>query len=153
MNYQGDALWGACPDGGDIELRGGNVVRSGGLSGAAYISMFGGNHEDDGTPGSFKQWWGNDIEPNTLAHIRGRTGTLLAGLPMASGNLGRVIGAVNSDLAWMITAGVVTTIEVAAAIEAARRILITVTFNGDDVTEFRENWISGLTEPALTCAT
>ena len=152
--YQGDALFGPCPDGGDIDFLGGNVVRSGGLSGAVYISMMGGNHLDAGDPASRQQWWENYLEADQARHIRGRTGTLIAGLPLSSANLGRIVEAANLDLAWLVDTGVATGITVEAEIEAARRILLTVTVEAIDSTEqfqFRENWLAGLTEPPLTC--
>lgn len=152
--YQGDALWGACPDGGTIEFREGLVVRSGGLAGAVYISMMGGNQLDEGDPESLLQWWGNHLDTDENVHVRGRTGTLIAGIPMSSGNLARIVEAIESDLAWMITMGVATSIEASAGIEAARRIVLTVVVTAFDRTEtfiFRQNWISGPTEPALTC--
>jgi phage gp46-like protein len=152
--YQGDALFGPCGDGGDIDFLGGNVVRSGGLSGAVYISMMGGNHLDEGDPESRKQWWGNYLDAAPERHIRGRTGTLIAGLPLSSANLGRVVDAVHQDTAWMVDIGLATNVTVEAEIEAARWLLITVTVEAIDSTEsfqYRENWEAGLTEPALTC--
>ena len=149
--YQGDALWDACPDGGNIEFRpGGTVVRSGGLRGASYISMFGGNHLDDGTPDSREQWWGNHLESNPDHHIHGRTGTLIAGLAMSSANLVLIAEAAREDHEWMISAGVATSVEVEASIVAARHIRLTVTVKADNVSEtffFQENWIAGPGEP------
>lgn len=152
--YQGDALFGPCPDGGDIEFANGAVVRSGGLSGAAYISMFGGNHLDTGEPESLQQWWGNHLESDPDKHIRGRTGTLIAGLPMSSGNLARIAEAGNQDLAWMISLGVATETFVEASIRSARFVVLTVTINtlNDSQTfVFQQNWIVGPGEPALSC--
>lgn len=153
--YQGDALFGPCPDGGNIEFAaGGTVVRSGGLQGASYISMMGGNHLDDGTPDSKEQWWGNHLEEDPDRHIRGRTGTLIAGLPLSSENLNLIVAAAQEDHEWMLSSGVATSVVVEAFIQAARRVLIVVTIEANNVSEtffFQENWISGLLEPALTC--
>lgn len=155
--YQGDALWGPCPDGGTIEFATGTgtVVRSGGLAGAVYISMTGGNHKDSGDPESREQWWGNHLEANPDHHVRGRTGTLLAGLPLSGANLNRIVEVVKQDLAWMLSTGVATGVEVAVAIEAARRVVITVEVTTDNTSEtfiFRENWVAGPSEPNLVCA-
>lgn len=155
LQFQGDALWGPCPDGGDVEFVDGEPLRSGGLAGAVYISLTGGNQADDGTPGSKLAWWGNLLESDENRHIRGRTGTLIAGLPMSSANLLRIETAANDDLAWMLSAGVATEITVAASIEAARRLVIAVTVVSDDKSEtflFRENWLAGPFETSLSCA-
>ena len=154
--YQGDALFGPCPNGGDIEFVGGDPRRSGGLSGAVYISMFGGNSLDAGDPDSTAQWWGNYLESDTNKRIHGRTGTLVAGIPMAGSNLARIEEAALRDLDWMVTLGVATSVEVSTSIESARDLLITVTVQAQN-TEltfvYRENWLAGLTEPAqLPCA-
>ncbi len=152
--YQGDALWGACPDGGDIEIQNGTVIRSGGLSAAVYISMFGGNQEDAGSPDSKLQWWGNYLEEDPDRHIRGRTGTLIAGLPLSSGNLVRLEESTRQDLAWMLSTGVATEIEASAALVAGVDVEITVVVNAFNVSEtfvFVENWLAGPNEPALTC--
>lgn len=156
LQYQGDALWGACPDGGDVEFVDGEPIRSGGLSGAIYISMFGGNYLDDGVPGSNLQWWGNHLEADETRHIRGRTGTLVAGLPMVSANLLRVEEAGRQDCQWMLDIGVASELTVEASIQSAQFLCITVTVTALDQTEtfeFRENWASGPFEPpALACA-
>ena len=153
--YQGDALFGPCPDGGNINFAaGGTVVRSGGLQGASYISMMGGNHLDDGTPDSKLQWWGNHLEEDPDRHIRGRTGTLIAGLPLSSENLNLIEEAAVEDHEWMISSGVATSVAVVASIVAARRVKIDVTIEANNVSEsffFQENWISGPGEPALSC--
>jgi phage gp46-like protein len=153
--YQGDALWGPCPDGGDIMWNGGEPQRSGGLSGAVYISLMGGNQRDTGELESKQQYWGNHLEADTNRHIRGRTGTLIAGIPLSSGNLVRITKAADQDLAWMISTGVATSVLVEATIEAARRVVITVIVESRDDTEtfvYRENWLAGPTEPPLSCA-
>ncbi len=152
--FKGDALWGACPDGGDVDFVDGEPVRSGGLQAAVYISLMGGNQDDDGSPESKLQWWGNSLESDTNRVIRGRTGTLIAGIPMSSGNLLRIEQAAQQDLAWMLSVGAATGIAVTAGIEAARRLVLTVDVEAFDTTNtfvFRENWLAGPSEPALTC--
>lgn len=154
LSFQGDALFGPCPEGGDLDFIDGEPVRSGGLSGAVYIAMMGGNHFDDGSPASKLQWWGNALDSDPTAHIRGRTSTLLATLPATSGNLRRIEAATVNDLQWMLDTGVANEITVAASLEAVRFVVIEVTVTANDQTEtfrYRENWTAGSFEPALSC--
>lgn len=154
LSFEGDALWGPCPDGGNLNFINGEPVRSGGLSGAVYISLVGGNQLDDGTPESKLQWWGNYLETDANRQFHGRTGTLLAGLPMTSGNLRRVEQAAQDDLQWMLDAGVATEITVAAAIVSNRFIELTIdilAFGRRETFQFRENWTAGAFEPVLSC--
>lgn len=143
VGYRGDALWEAGPDGGDVTFVDGDLARSGGLPGATYISLFGGNDSDGGEQDSRVQWWGNHLEDNDTGHIRGRTGTLLLGLPMSGPNLLRIQDAAEADLAWMTQSGVATSVTVEAAIEGAKRLRLTVEVQTGELVEtfvFRENW-------------
>ncbi len=152
LAFQGDALWGPCPDGGSVQFIGGEPVRSGGLSGAVYISMFGGNQLDDGTPDSKLQWWGNHVGSDEDIH--GRTGTLLQTLPMTSTNLRRVEETVLIDLDWMLTLGVASEISVAASMAASRFLILIITINSLNTSEsykYRLNWAAGPFEPELVC--
>lgn len=152
LAFDGDALWGPCPDGGTMDFRDGEPIRSGGLSGAVYISLFGGNVADDGTPGSKLQYWGNHIgndEP-----IRGRLEALLQTLPMTSSNLRRVEETALEDLEWMTEQGVATEIVVEASMQSARFLLLAITITSENTEEsfrYRTNWLAGASEPDLTC--
>jgi phage gp46-like protein len=152
--FEGDALWGPCPDGGSLDFIDGEPVRSGGLSAAAYISMFGGNQLDDGTPDSALQWWGNFVEDSD-EEIRGRTGTLLQSLPMTSSNLIRVEATVLLDLQWMLDLGIATELAVTASMQSARFLVLQIEINSlgntAETYKYRLNWASGPFEPELTC--
>lgn len=148
--YQGDARWDLCPDGGNIQIEGGAVIRSGGLPGAVVISLFGGNDQDTGELNSVKQWWGNSLETDENKRIRGRTGAIIPGLAMTGPNLRRIEEAANQDLAWMVTLGVATSVAVVASIVAAEWLHLTVSVEARGVTEnfiYRINWLAGLAEP------
>ena len=102
------ALVSATDVGGNIEITVGLVRRSGGLSGAVYISLMGGNDEDEGEPTPAKSWWGNVLEADPSLRIRGRFATLVRGLPLTGPNLNRAVAAAEADLAWLVTSGVAT---------------------------------------------
>jgi phage gp46-like protein len=142
--FQGDALWKPCPDGGDITINGGEVVRSGGLPGAVWISLFGGNDDDAGDENSPQSWWGNLLESDPDWQVRGRTGTLIRGIPLASGNLLRIVRAAEQDLAWMVSTGVATSVFVDATILKARDVEITVVvqaLNTSQTFKYVQNWL------------
>jgi phage gp46-like protein len=135
----GDALFEACPDGGDITLVDGLIARTGGIPGAVYISIMGGNDDDDGRPGAKEQYWGNALEADETRHIRSRTATILIGLPMTALSLRAVEAAALQDLAWMTTTGVASEIRVTASIRSPNWLVLRVEVDGESF-EFRLNW-------------
>lgn len=137
---QGDVLHFQTTDGGEIESINGVATMSSGLETAAYLSLFGGNEDDDGSDGNPKNWWGNLDEPETANHYRSETQYLVQSLVATSANLRRVEDAANRDLAWMVTSGVVKTVEAVASIPGLNRLKIVITMNGDETIEFVENW-------------
>jgi len=79
MSQQGDVKLFQTTDDGDIYVVNGIVEMSGGLETSAYLSLFGGNEDDDGSDGSPFSWWANlrrtghsgpvpkrDTEPTTI---------------------------------------------------------------------------------------
>ena len=55
----GDVILRQTQNDGDICVTGGLVAMDGGLSTAAYLSLFGGNFSDDGSQDNPSTWWGN----------------------------------------------------------------------------------------------
>lgn len=132
IGYNGDALFEATPDGGSITFVNGDPTRSGGLPGAVYISLFGGNGE---------QWWGDTIDD--LPGVVGRTGQLLDGIALSGPNLRRVEESALVDLQWMLDHGVASNVEATAVIEAAKRMRLTVEVEAEGEIQtfvFTENW-------------
>ncbi|GAG06443.1 unnamed protein product, partial [marine sediment metagenome] len=64
MNFtNGDILLLSTKDGGDINIESGLIEMTAGFETAVYLSLFGGNIEDDGTEATkSKTWWGNLLE-------------------------------------------------------------------------------------------
>lgn len=97
---------------------------------SAYLSLFGGNLEDNGTDATkAKSWWANFAETDPDRHIRSRTQAILIGLPAISSNLTRVEEAAEADLAWFETAGIASSISVTATLPKRNtvRLLIQIT--------------------------
>lgn len=139
INQQGDVSLFQTNDDGDIEVVGGVVTMDGGLATAAYLSLFGGNQDDDGVTDE-GEWWGNVGEVEPARKYRSETQFLLKSIPAVSGNLLLIEAAATRDLAWFISENVAVSVEVFAALVGINRVEITVNINGDNTVKFTENW-------------
>jgi phage gp46-like protein len=143
QNQQGDVKLFQTDDEGDITVRDGVVEMGGGLETAAYLSLFGGNEDDDGLADNPKTWWGNLDEIDPAKQYRSETQNLLRGIPATSGNLRRVEDAASRDLAWFVSERVASSVSVSASMPGINRIKITVDIEADGIEsrfEFVENW-------------
>jgi len=143
MGQQGDVILCQSNDGGEISVLGGTVEMSGGLSTAAYLSLFGGNEDDGGAQVSTSGWWGNIDENVPERKYRSETQFLLQGIPATSANLLRIEAAAMRDLQWMRDVRVASDVRVVASVPALNRIKLAVDIEaiGDESHfEFVENW-------------
>lgn len=143
QNQQGDVRLFQTDNDGNIIVRDGIVEMDGGLGTAAYLSMFGGNEDDDGLTDNPKTWWGNLGEIDPVRQYRSETQNLLRGLPATSGNLRRIEDAASRDLAWFVSERVASSISVSASIPGVNRVKIIVDIEADGIEsrfEFVENW-------------
>ena len=90
MTQQGDVSLRQTDDGGEITVVNGVVEMSGGLETAVYLSLFGGNEDDDGRADNPQTWWGNLAENEPERQYRSETQHLLQALPATTGTLIRV---------------------------------------------------------------
>lgn len=140
MAQQGDVLLFQGNDGGDILVEGGLLAMTGGLETAAYLSLFGGNEDDDGQAGNPRQWWGNLLETEADRQYRGEFAYLLATLPPITSNLRRLEDAAERGLAWFVTSGVASEISATATMPAPGSVRLVVSINADRTIEFIETW-------------
>lgn len=143
MTQQGDVLIFQTPDGGEITATKGITQMTGGFESAAYLSLFGGNQDDDGTQNSKENWWGNLIEEDPNFHYRSRTQYLLTRLVPISGNLVRLEDAVLSDLQWLIDIGAVDSITSQVSLTGVRKVDINIEILADSKKiniQFLANW-------------
>lgn len=139
INQQGDVKLFQTLDDGDIIVEGGIVTMGGGLETAFYLSLFGGNEDDNGLDDSTDKWWGNLDEEDPDKQYVSETQHLLKSLPLITGNLNRVKEAVVRDLAWAIPS-VATSIDVSVTIPEQNKVQITITVDGDTTVTFILNW-------------
>lgn len=114
-------------DGGDIQIPvGSDVVMTSGLETSVYLSLFGGNEEDDGSDAtSSLQWWANFAEPDPARRMRGRLQALIRARALTSALLREISEAARADLEWM-TVALVDAVRVSSSIVAPRRVEITI---------------------------
>jgi phage gp46-like protein len=142
MAQQGDVLLFNTLDGGEININNGIVEMSNGLGVTVYLSLFGGNGDDDGTAGNPLSWWGNIDEPE-LNHYRSETQYQIGRLPLTTGNLIKIEDAVRCDLKWMLTEDIASEIDVEASIPEVNKLNIKVDITAQGLREsfnFTENW-------------
>ena len=141
---QGDVDLFQTDDDGDILVEGGVVSMSGGLETAAYLSLFGGNEDDDGRKDNPLIWWGNIDEEEAASEYRSETQNLLVSIPATSGNLLRVEEAARRDLEWFIAKNIASAVIVAASIPAVNRLKLEIKIQAvglETSFEFIENWM------------
>lgn len=140
---QGDVLLYQQHGGGEIDVSAGLISMSGGLETSAYLSLFGGNTDDDGRKDSKFGWWGNADETNPIRHYVSLTQNLLKALPATSANLRRIEDAALTDLKWMTETGVASDVTAAASLTGINRIQLDISINSDDsISQFTfiQNW-------------
>jgi len=124
-------------DDGEINITGGEVELTDGLEPAVYLSLFGGNWQDDGTPDNLLTWWGNADTQDPDERQISRTQYLLQSMPATSGNLKRVEDAALANLDWLTARGL--TVSVSASVPTLNRVKIDVNIDGDVIT-IDEEW-------------
>lgn len=137
---QGDILLRQTVDGGEIEVENGTVLMSGGLETAVFLSLFGGNEQDDGRPDNPATWWGNLLDADRPERqYRSQTQHLIRSIPAVPANLRRVEDAARGDLAWMVTTGAASAVAAVATMPGLNKVLLSVTIDGETV-EYSANW-------------
>jgi hypothetical protein len=144
MIAQGDVLLFQAADGGNIIIENNQDVQlTGGFETDFYLSLFGGNQEDDGSINNKNNWWGNLMEDDPAFQFRSRTQNLLISLPLVSGNLRKIEDAIKNDLKSYIDIGAISELSVDVSITGPRRveIIITALANGKEINlAFLANW-------------
>ncbi|MCK5606547.1 phage GP46 family protein [Candidatus Pacearchaeota archaeon] len=143
MAQQGDVLLSQTDDNGEIIVTGGIVEMTGGFETAAYLSLFGGNEDDDGSQDNALTWWANLNEVDPVSRYVSETQNLLQALAATSSNLLRIEEAAKRDLQWFLDKNIASSIEVEATIPGINRLQIVVTIEAigeESQFTFVENW-------------
>jgi phage gp46-like protein len=140
---QGDVFLFQTNDDGDINLENGLIEMSGGLGTSVYLSLFGGNEDDDGRGDNPFNWWGNIGELQDAHRYRSETQNILQSVPSTSANLLRVEDAAKRDLSWLLENNICSSVSVSAAIPRLNKIQLNITIEAlgeESDFEFTENW-------------
>lgn len=140
---QGDVLLFQTENNGEIIVSGGITEMTGGFETAVYLSLFGGNEDDDGRKENNKTWWGNLNEIDPANQYKSETQNLLRSIPATSSNLLKIQAAVERDLNWFLEKKIASSISILVTIPALNRIKIEVHIeaSGEEYSfEFTENW-------------
>ncbi len=143
---EGDVKLFQTDDDGNITVENGLVEMSGGLETAAYLSLFGGNEDDDGRADNPANWWANLDEIDPTRQYHSETQNLLQALAATTGNLRRIEDAAGRDLAWFVDSGAASSVSVSASIPGINRIKLTIDIEAvgqESSFEFVENWKAG----------
>ena len=140
---QGDVLLQQTNDNGEIEVVNGATTMTGSFETMAYLCLFGGNEDDDGSADSSESWWGNldEIDPD-LRYVS-ETQNLLNSVPAISSNLLKIQAAAERDLAVFTNKSIASSVTVAVSIPALNRVAIVVDIEANGVKtsfKFTENW-------------
>jgi phage gp46-like protein len=125
IDFQGDLLLYSTDDGGEIDLDENNIFSNDtGFETAIYLSLFCGNEQDNGSESTKNlEYWGNKLETNEPNNkLTSRLQNIIKGYPATPGNINKVKSAVNNDLAWMISDGIIDSLEITATIPTRNRL-------------------------------
>ena len=141
---QGDVFLFQTTDDGEVNVENGIMEMRGSLETSAYLSLFGGNEDDNGQGDTSPfTWWGNLSENEPSKRQRSRTQHLLQSLPLTTANLLRVEDAVSFDLNWLKEQNIATDISIVASIPALNKLQLDISIDADGSTteiRFIENW-------------
>jgi len=125
-DFQGDLLLFSTNDGGEIEFTENNCFQNDtGFETAIYLSLFGGNYNDNGTEATKNEsWWGNNLENNNPERkLVSRFQNISRGLPLTPGNLLILKDAIKEDLQWFIDEKIIDILEINLSIPSKNRLL------------------------------
>lgn len=105
------------------------------IDSAAYLSLFGGNAQDDGSANNSATWWGNLLESDPNYKQVSKTQYALANLALAPMNIHKFKAAALSDLNWITSLGYGKTLDVSVTIPGVNKIKIIVSVDGVEILE------------------
>ena len=130
-------------DDGEINVVNGVIDMSSGLDTSVYLSLWGGNEDDNGSDNNPFTFWGNLDETDKAKKQISETQYLLQSIPAIPANLLRIEQAAGRDLNWLLENKIASSVIIAVSIPALNRIKIVVTIEANGMEssfEFVENW-------------
>ena len=146
MDYQnGDVKLIITKEGFDIDLKDNFVEMTRGFESAIFLSLFGGNEEDDYSEATNKnQFWGNNLQNNESGKYRSRTLKFINGSVANAQNLQLLEQNILLDLNWFIEENIADTVDVNCYIPAFNELKIEIKLLRDKKSlansNYRLNW-------------
>ena len=132
QTFEGDLVLHDTPDGGDIRIEKGLIASDQTFGTAVYLSLFGGNKEDNGRVKNRKTWWGNMLRGvNENRRLVSRFQAIIFGLPMTTRNILDAEEAARLDLAWIITEKIADEILANGRAVSRNRFSLTIQINAN----------------------
>jgi phage gp46-like protein len=147
--FEGDLFLEDTPDGGEIRIENDLFVSDRSFNTAVYLSLFGGNKDDNGKVKNNKTWWGNTLGGTAENEkLVSRFQAIIFGLPMTTKNIQDAETAARLDLKWLVDEGAADKIITAGRAAGRDRFALTVQIRsgGKSIYEntFPLFWRSGL---------
>ncbi|AAQ96488.1 hypothetical protein [Vibrio phage VP16T] len=117
-------------DDGNVYPVNGDLYRTDGLETAVYLSLYGGNPEDNGQDANRLGWWGNANQEEPARQMVSRFQHLVEGIPLTSGNLQRLEDAATADLEWLSELGY--DVRTSGRLTGKDRLQMTINIDGDE---------------------
>ena len=126
-------------DDGEITIEGGIVQLTNSVETMAYLCLFGGNDDDDGSQDSSLTWWGNIDEPDPSRRYVSETQYLLKSIPATSSNLRRLEDAAKRDLSGFLDDGLAKIVTASVSVEGLNKVHYSILIDGISL-EFSSTW-------------
>jgi phage gp46-like protein len=149
QNFEGDLLLYDTPDGGDVNIENGLFINDQSFNTAVYLSLFGGNKDDNGKVKNRKTWWGNMLDGTSESEkLISRFQSVIFGSPMTTKNIQRAESEANLDLKWIIDEGIADKITVYGSAVTRNKfsLYVMIQDNGKSIYEntFAIFWKAGI---------
>jgi phage gp46-like protein len=130
--FEGDLLLVDTMDGGDVRIENNLFVCDRSFNTAVYLSLFGGNKDDNGKSKNSKTWWGNTLEGMAENEkLISRFQAVISGLPMSTKNIQEAENAAAIDLKWIVDEGIAKKIIVSARALSHNKFALHVDIQAD----------------------
>jgi phage gp46-like protein len=141
QDFQGDLLLQETPDGGEIILENGLFKFDENFSNAVYLSLFGGNKEDNGKVKNNREWWGNTIEgTEENEKLVSRFQNIIYGLPMTVKNIREAEAAAVLDLKWFKDEKIIDELNIYGRVTGKNNFVLVIEMSKDGLKVFGNSY-------------
>jgi phage gp46-like protein len=127
QNFEGDLLLAETPDGGEVAIENELFACDRSFNTAVYLSLFGGDKDDNGKVKNSKTWWGNTLDgTQENEKLVSRFQAVISGLPMTAKNIQEAESAASLDLKWITDEGIAEKIKVSGRAVTLSRFALRV---------------------------